>query len=121
MFPFGEDCVDDSAAERTSEVKDGSRKKPERKSRTLLEEDATERALVPYRASTAAARRLETRGAAYADMSKCMVAAFDLIPYTTRIIFEWSTIFMVGPVRTRASCVAASLGLLLHVPQACTP
>ena len=109
VFPFGEDCKRDSAAQRTSTVKDGSRKEATRKSRTLLEEEAHEQALVPYSANTAAARRLATRAADYADMSKCMVAAFDLIPYTTKIIFKWSTIIAIGPVRTSPLCVAPVL------------
>lgn len=43
-------------------------------------------------------RRLETRGEAYADPSKCVAADVPIIVETPITLFEYSSIIMVGPV-----------------------
>lgn len=48
--------------------------------------------------ATVAVRRLETRGAAYADQSLCVSASFELLPPKPITIFTYKVVFFIGPV-----------------------
>lgn len=128
VFPIGADCEDSKPAAETSSVKEGSRKSP--KSRKLGAD--TGRGIMPYRSTDTSRRRLITRGEAYADLSKCMAASFDLIPETSKQLVDFRTVLMIGPVpvtitvevflvmemgMTVTICIADKTGIVTIVPK----
>lgn len=193
LLPIGDECKKDEKSAKNSEVKGGSRKKPKRRSRKLLEPSphpnhesgpldaplrvspmssaaraahewafeqagvpveetpwgvhggggatrgaliaarmqqagvplpqhvaeasSASRDLVPYTGSGGRVRRLETRAEKYADTSKCLATDFELIEETSKTLFEWSTIFMAGPVPVT---IEVEVGILWEINLAVT-
>ena len=63
------------------------------------------------------ARRLETRGAKYADQSRCLTADFELLPPTSHVLWVFYSIFFVGPVPCE---ISAQVALVYYIDFAIT-